>query len=414
LALVALPAGAAEGLFLEVALTPERPYVQQRVHYTVRVFRSGRLQTGVLLPPEPEGVVVEPVGEPEERRVERDGRRYYVQVHRFLLLPQESGRIRIPPPVFSGRQVFARGPARELVARPVPAGMEGDWWLPALDLTLSEQWSPPLGELRVGEAPRQSVTVTARGLTAAQLPEVARPAADGWRVYPAGQERTTRFEDGEPVARRTWHRYWVPERAGTLALPAATLSWWDTGTERVRHARLARRTLEVQAAGGAPSAPAGTEADAPARARPPFGGVGVLDAVAAAVAALLAVALGGRLLRRPLAAAAAWRHRRDLRTACRSGSPEAVRAVLLRWGRGRWPRDPPRSLAALAPRLGSAEARAAVAALERAFYGPDGSGTAPDCTALEAVMRRPSVPSKGNRSPLPPLNPPVQRWQRGQ
>ena len=402
-------AGAEDDLFLEVALTPERPYVQQRVHYTVRVFRSSRLQTGVLLPPEPEAAVVEAVGETEERRVERDGRRYLVEVHRFLLLPQQSGTVRVPPPVFSGREVFARGPAKALAVRPVPPGLGDTWWLPALDLTLTEQWSPALdAELRVGEVLRQSVTLTARGLTAAQLPELARRAGAGWRVYPAGAERTTRFENGEPVATRTWHRYWVPERAGDLELPGLSLPWWHTGTEQARRERLPRRTVAVRPAAAAdPVRPAAPETAAPRPGWPQIGGLGPLDAAAAALGALLVVLLGTRWLRRPLAAAVVWRHRRDLRDACRKGRPEAVRDGLLRWGRAVWPEAPPVTLQELARRADDPALAGTVAALERALYGPgSGQDGMPDCRELDRRLRRTRNDEAG-RTPagLPPLNP---------
>jgi hypothetical protein len=221
LSLQVLPAGSqtAKGedpkLFIEVEAQPQSPYVQQQVIYTVRIFMREQPQQASLSDPKADNALLQRMGEDSTDSRYRDGKRYQVIERRYSLFPQASGNLRIDPPVLSAalpvtqqrhnsrfsslfgrdpfpgmgglfqetRPVRVRGKTLELAVQPQPATMNG-LWLPAESLTLEEQWNPADAPLRVGEPITRTITIRARGLSDAQLPELPAPSLATLKTYP--------------------------------------------------------------------------------------------------------------------------------------------------------------------------------------------------------------------------------------
>ncbi|MGB5472311.1 MAG: hypothetical protein WBQ78_02405, partial [Gammaproteobacteria bacterium] len=64
--------------------------------------------------------------------------------------------------------------------------------------------------------------------------------------------------------------------------------------------------------------------------------------------------------------------RQSLRDACTRSDPQSAAAALLDWAAATWPDRPPRSLGALAARVGQGGEH--IRALEAALYGANGQG----------------------------------------
>lgn len=457
--------GQAPQAFIEVSAEPQSPYVQQQVVYTVRVFHRVDLRDGALNDPAVDGIPVERLGEDRSYREYRNGHRYSVIERRYALFPQHSGTLEIPPPVLSanalvpggrnggnlaqrffGRDPFGgmnglfqetrplrvRGKPLSLDVRPQPSKVPGPW-LPALDLTLSENWSPE-GGYRVGEPVTHTITLRARGLTDAQLPDLAPPQVDGLKRYTDRPQGETRPADGGLEAVKQFKVALVPTRDGDLQLPEVRVQWWDTATEAPREAVLPARTLRVL------PAPAGQAAPPPeptqpsplenpplvsppttARALPagPGTNAGPWPWIAAALAVAwlfsLAFWLRERRLRQagrretpPGQTTPAKPDAAAVQRACRSGDASAARRALLDWGRATWPQSPPVGLEELAQRWGDEAAGAALGELDAELYAPTGGGWdgAKAWDRLSGALRRPAErrPAPAG-DPLPPLYP---------
>jgi hypothetical protein len=457
------PDGGAD-LFVETEVEPEAPYVQAMVVYTVRIFHAVRLTEGALPDPVPEGALVRRLGEDRQYSAQRNGRRYGVIERRYAVFPQASGELVLPGPVLdarvpdsrarppstfrdllgrdpfgdlfaSTRGVRVRGQARTLTVRPRPDEAVGGHWLPARDLRLTETWEPEGGEARVGEPLTRTLTVTAQGLMASQLPDLAPESVDGARAYPDRAREETRDGPKGVVGERVQRIAFVPTRPGHLVLPALRLHWWDTEADRERVAELPARSVEVLPAPISEGGAAGRGAEAPRaplavpRAGPDGGpavtgsppaprwGGGVADPwpwVSAVLAFLWLLTLGlWWRARRPdarpefapgVGGEAAGPARRRFHAACRAGDARAARAALGDWGRAHWPHDPPRGPMELAARLDDPLARQALADLERALYGEGDSGW--DGRELARRLQRlPEQGGEGAPSALPALYP---------
>ena len=153
----ATASAASNGLvFVETEVDDARPYVQQSVGVTVRLFYATPLVSGQLDLDPPEGALLQRVGEIVQSSREIDGRRYNTAERRFLLVPERSGPLTLPGARFTGRgaggwmddllggnsrEVNITGAPRTLQVRPQPAAAPQPW-LPVRDLRLRYTEAP--------------------------------------------------------------------------------------------------------------------------------------------------------------------------------------------------------------------------------------------------------------------------------
>jgi len=475
---VATDAAAGNPVFIETEVDPRSPYVQGMVRYTVRLFYRVPLSKGTLSDVQVDNAVVRQIGKDREYRAERGGRSYHVIERRYAIFPQATGKLvlsapvldaRIPDasargrnpfrqffggdpfssPVFGGnplgemfgatRPVRVRGDAKTLEVRPRPAmnAKQGtDVWLPAEDVTLSEQWQPADGSLHVGDPLTRTITITARGLTGEQLPDLAAGAVDGFKTYPDRAQAKTQDLDQDVEATKTRNIAYVPLDAGRFLLPPIRLHWWNTRTDHEEVAEVPAHEVVVAPAPGnqgtnAPTAQAmGSDSSEPSpksEAASPVilapsagathvavpvgharGGFGVWPGISLLFAVLWLSTLGawwyGR--RHHLARVEvpvvegtvredASRARSQFRMACRNNDPQAARRSLLEWAASRWPDEPPVGLDDLARRLGDPRITDALADLDRALYRS--SAARWDGRALTAVLKDLPMPPRAKR-----------------
>ena len=316
-------------VLLEAEVEPKRPFVQQKVVYTVRLLSRVPLRQPRISEPQIADAIVEPLGRQTEYTTQREGQQYRVVERRYAVFPQRSGGLQIEGPVltaelpdqnqrgggqpFPGRDVFGnfdrlfgpggfpnssslfgqtrpirlRAATQTLDVQPQPAGSPLPW-LPAESLTLNDAWSTDPPQLRVGEPITRSVVITAQGLSAAQLPDLEIEAPTGIKVYPDKAESQARVDGDTLVAQKVQQFALVPERSGTLRLPEIRVAWWDVETQQPREARLAAREVTVlPGAAGAPAAGTsaapwmGSQPSAPPQA-PPRAGTGLEPAATGA------------------------------------------------------------------------------------------------------------------------------------
>lgn len=437
--------GAAEPVMLEIAAVPDNPYVQSEVIYTVNVLSRVPLRRASLSDPVAADAIVERLGEDRETETTRGGQTYQAIERRYAIFPQHSGTLTIDPPRLSAQVTDNRGGGRIPFAdfdrffgntpfagmdgvfgrsrtlqlqgrrvtfdvRPRPAGATSPW-LPAESLNLQENWTPDPPVFRVGEPLTRSVTITAQGVTAAQLPDLALSAAPGIKTYPDKAQVETRAEGDTLMASKTLKTAMVPSRAGDFTLPAIELSWWDTTADQARVAQLPARTVRVlpAAAGASPPVSAAPPQAAGAISAPgeptplaaaPAAARGTSDALGAqprseflprgdwpwiaglfGVAWLISTALWLRarsvgrrrngasdtgtgtevIVQRERAA------RQAVERACIDNDAGAARRALLDWAAARWPDAPPRRLDDVAMRW-PPDAAAILREIDRARY----------------------------------------------
>ncbi|WP_232207597.1 BatD family protein [Pseudoxanthomonas sp. J35] len=423
--------------FVEVVVDDPAPYVQQGVGLVVRLHYATPLLSGELVQDAPDGASLQRVGDDVQSSREVGGRRYHVVERRYLLVPERSGPLLLPPARFRGRaaagffedffgggggrrELSAQSPPQTLQVRAQPANAPQPW-LPLRELRLRYLAAPAAG--RAGEAVEIAVEAVARGVTAAQFPDIPVPRVDGAQVFPERAETTERFIDGGPQLTVVRRYAVVPLAPGRLRVAGPRIDWWNVRERRAEAATLPDLALEVAPGNpDATSAGGGTVAPSPSDA---MAGNAVPSSPASAgnrlwpwLAAVLAVlwlatlAWAWSLRRRHArgaasedATAGAYRSRpvlMDLRRLLDAGSFDEVVRMLQRMA------DPPAAdLDALLARLDDPRQREALEAMRRALWAGDGDASAARVALRSAFREGPrwkATPAAA-REPLPPLYP---------
>lgn len=266
----AVPARAGGNVFIEAEADHDAPYVQQAVGYVVRLYYATQLISGQLDQAVPEGASLQRIGDDLQYTRDIGGRRYNVVERRYLLIPERSGIVEMPPARFQGRGVggffdewfgdgqralSANGPRRVLDVQPVPANAPQPW-LPLQGLAMRYLETPRAAE--AGAAVDVVVEVTADGASGTQLPVLQLPVGSGAQVFAEPPQIDETFDNGRPQVRMTRRFSVVPARAGALQVPGPRIDWWDVRAARARTASLPDIALQVAPGANAPatSAPA--------------------------------------------------------------------------------------------------------------------------------------------------------------
>ncbi|MHB1174414.1 MAG: BatD family protein [Sulfuriferula sp.] len=404
-------------VFLEVSASPQTVHVQQQIIFTVRLYSALSLGDNSSLsdPTFPDmDAVVERLGKDHPFQVMRNGQAYSVIERRFAVFPQKSGQFSSAPIVFDGSVVeanqnggfFAMNPFNQstrplrlnsktiaFTVKPVPAGNEISQWLPASNLQLTEKWSANPPKFTVGEPITRTLTITANGLTATQLPTLDSGKIDGLKLYP-DQPTLKNGQDGDGIiGTREQKIAYIPTRTGNITLPAIEIKWWNVNTHQAEIARLPARSVMVlpgsaNPASAPPSSPAAPTitASAPATASvhaPPSSGVltsssqrwwvwlALLLGIAWLITLLVWWSRTRRQSPRTLNNAAAeeplGQLEKRFRKACMENNAPQAKTELLAWAKQRWPQTSPASLTAMA-RLCEPALAEAIAQLDSALY----------------------------------------------
>lgn len=275
---------AGDDVYIETTVEPHSPYVQQQVRLTVKLYYAVNLIDGSLDDPQVTGVVVRKLGQDSNYRAQVGGRQYRVVERHYALLPENSGSVALPPIGFRGHamnpndannffsrgsSVAARSDPITLDVRPRPAASGTDTWLPARSVTLTADGVDANTQAHVGDPITLTLQLKAQGLGFEQLPELKLPAIDGADIYP-DKPTTHNRDDGQWLYGERDRKFAiVPNRSGTLTIPAISVDWWDTVHNQVQTAQVPAVTIHVATAVGsatAPAAPATNASVAPATA----------------------------------------------------------------------------------------------------------------------------------------------------
>lgn len=372
------PVSGREDVFLETYLDKSTVYVQEQFIVTYRLHFNqsvDSLDTGQF--------------SIDQARVEELPRvdfqktightPYGVAEFRYAVFPDASGTIEIPAQTWTVRTTDQPGISRfgfgggrfklhrvrtkalTVTVNPKPDTFPAAKpWLPAQSLTISEQWSRPPEEFKVGEPITRTVTVTAEGVGPEQLPPLFdERGTNALKFYPDKPEQDKKLSARGVTGVRTESIAIVPSVAGSAVLPEVSVTWWNSAEHKVEKTVLPARTLQIAPnEAAARENPAATDAILPTPAlpgqatpAPPADPSGWWPLLVLVLALSNIVTLvfwwwqRRRVTAEPVLANAdsgdAAAALREVQAACKRGDADALRSVLLKWGRLHWPGQHP-------------------------------------------------------------------------
>jgi BatD DUF11 like domain len=254
-----------EGIFLEVKATPEQPYVQSQVLYTIRLYRRVDVAQAELSEPELADAVVEKLGEDSNFNTVVNGVSYLVTERKYAIFPQKSGMMNIKPLSLTAAVIIDRQPdfrdffgsrmtktkrvlSKEVVlnVKPAPPNFTGKDWLASEKMELSQEWSGDIQQMKVGEPLTRTLTLRGVGTTVGQLPELSVIKTDtNLKAYPDQPVlNEQKLADGITASRQEKIAL-IPSTAGKHVLPAIEIPWFNTKTQTTEIARIPETTINV-------------------------------------------------------------------------------------------------------------------------------------------------------------------------
>lgn len=378
------PGRDAPDIFIDVEASPGSAYVQAEVIYKVKLYRAVATSNETLSEPDLEqgSAIIELLDADRSYDTFVESRRYAVFERSYAIYPQVSGKLSIGPVRFQGqlsaaspfsldpfgaggRTIVRQSEAVELQVEPIPAAYPSGHWLPAVDVEITGKWSKNPLELLPNEPVTRTLTLTARGLTASQLPEMQELLPDGFRQYPDQPELENRKTAEGITGVRQQKNAIIPARPGEYTLPEISLPWWNTETQALEYAVLPERRVQVTAAApdaaiDTPVLPAlGIDAPVQEQAAPETGEISAAPTDASRgisiwqwLTCILAVAWlatlvyimknrnSSRAESPPSQTENVRETRKALERACRDNDPERAKTALLQWA-GVRPRGSP-------------------------------------------------------------------------
>ncbi len=242
--------------FLESSLNKPQAYVQEEVLYRLKFYFLGAFQ-GNIRPPVFENSLTTTIKDQAVYGKNINGKNYTVYEWLYAFYPQKSGEMVIKGPIFSGIQQYRNrqkgvqevAKNQTLTVLPEPIQHKSNpnaLWLPAKSLTLSETLENRQQKtLRVGDSLTRTLTLTATGLRASQLPEIKTENQASFKVYsdqPITEE--TLLDSGVRSVQQTKQTI-IFTQSGKVTLPEQRLSWFNTETQTMETAVIKARQLTV-------------------------------------------------------------------------------------------------------------------------------------------------------------------------
>ena len=250
-------------VLFEASIEDASVYVQAETILTITLQQAINLDGGEISAFDiPDAIVEDLERRSFQRRV--GNRTWLVTELRYAVYPQKSGRLTIPAVGFTAREVqpgrsllgarlgrrlrLASEPI-ELDVKPVPASFPGEVWLPARELSLTENWSIDPETLNVGDSTTRTLTLVARGLQGSQLPPLSSVQGSlnipELRFYP-DQESIDQSELSDGLqGQRIQSEALVARSGGSWQLPEIRVPWWNTETDSLQYATLPARRVSV-------------------------------------------------------------------------------------------------------------------------------------------------------------------------
>ena len=287
-------------IFIEAAVEIDNAeiYVQQQIPYTVKFYYDAAMQTGEVILPTIENANLRIVGNEKKYQVVRAGTKYVVVERRYVISPEKSGKLIIPPTIVQGRMALTNGDSAQLRKRmnevdmlnelffdlnnqtgftnpfdpffsrrsigptrpykassesievnvlPVSKDFTGSAWLPAEEVKMQDSWTTNPPSLKVGEPVTRTIIMQVKGLASSQIPEIYIPKAKGMKVYPEQAKGETPNDGNTIYGIQRVDISYIPDKSGPVIIPEITVDWWDVKNKKQQTYKLPEWNLTVAA-----------------------------------------------------------------------------------------------------------------------------------------------------------------------
>lgn len=245
-------------VLLKADISTPNPYVQNQTLYRLRLYYDTQVANPQLNDPSsPLGSFIR-LGDNQVYQTQLNHHPYQVIEMRYAFFPEHSGKMVLRGPTLTGnvsnglmgigfsplKTIKIQANDIPIEVKSIPPDYKG-WWLPSSGVVLNQSWSTDPRHIKVGEPITRTLQLRAKGVTAAQLPPLARKTAPGFDSYPNEPSLISKTDGNQLFAERKETLVYIPQHNGPLRLPPVAVKWFNTQTGQIEITRLPGLTLEV-------------------------------------------------------------------------------------------------------------------------------------------------------------------------
>ncbi|MGB1290134.1 MAG: BatD family protein [Porticoccaceae bacterium] len=423
-------------VFIETTVDKDMAFIQEQIILTHRLHYSVPLQDISISEFEIPDAIIQQIS--EERFNKRiNGKNYSIIEIKFALFGQSVGKLKIPSQRFTAFETsnsgfggfFSRGnrvirltEEKTVDIAPIPAHLSASRWMPSSQVRIEQSWSDNSNTLTAGEPITRTITISALGLSAAQIQPLPSLQNNQLKLYPDQPTLEDKQTNRGILGVRNESVAIVPNQAGQITIPAIEIEWWDTVNNRMQTSRLPSKTFNVVAGNTVNpitnkqptiNPPAvinsGNKGEIPAITRWSLG----LNALLIALLVSLfywrkkPIAVKQRVETEP--AITAKQLLKKIEKLASDNRLAEMRDSILHWGAEVFSQQPPRSLNQLADLMANSELKQQFNQLDQSLFKADsGKDAKVDCQSIIKALRQfvpVKTPNHSARKELKPLYP---------
>lgn len=222
-------------------------YIGVPLIYTLSLHYKNPLANVNMSPLNIPNATVSTLGKTTQYQANESGNVYQVLEQKFLITPNNSGQLIIPPIQINGEindndffslnapKVFNVATKQLSIAvANIPAGITPDKWLPAKDLLVKESWSVTGNSIQVGQPITRSIVIQAKGVPSASIPNLDLITPSNVNAYPDKTISQDANLNSDILATKTFKIAYIPTQTGQLNFPSITFNWWNINTKSLQ------------------------------------------------------------------------------------------------------------------------------------------------------------------------------------
>ena len=404
----------------------KKPYVNQQITYTVKLYFSKRLLDANYQGPQVEDALLIPLGDEKRYQTVQNNINYVVEEQNYAIFPQKHGTLKIKSPTFTAlvydldpQRIQAEDKAINLDVQPIPPQYKGNIWLPAKRVTLTEQYENSNQTINQGSTLTRTVTIEGAAIPAQLLPTLNFKSTDAFNVYPEKGAEHNQVKQGQLIGSTEIKVTYLFNKAGKVTIPELRLPWFNTETGREEVAVLAPRSMEIQlsAAVSANNTTAqtvskdntGNQSSSETTVLPQsYNNWPWIVAILFAIAWIVTIGLWGwQRHSRSLGKGQYKKALAELNKACSESNPQNARDAVLKWAALHWPDAPLLNLTDLTKLVRDVHLKKQLHLLTQFLYGNENKAMWRGDELLRAVnsIKRTKAGAQRKAKVLPPINP---------
>lgn len=253
-----------DAIFIETEMKPNNAiYEQTPIIFTIRLYCSLQMTQGSLseIKTNDPDTIIERIGnDAQYEKFHSNGKRYVVIERQYMIVPQHTGELIILPAVFEGNIVkksysmfdvqtnFKRLYSKEekIEVKAAPANASKNKWFAANDFKITEEWSKDINHLSLSEPVTWTLTLTADGGLANQIPEISFNFPKEIKSYLDKPEVTNHITSAGVKGVKVVKVALIPTKAGEFVLPELAIGWWNLNTNQSNEIIIPKRTIKIE------------------------------------------------------------------------------------------------------------------------------------------------------------------------